>query len=92
MRFAALTLGMCVVVGLATVGRTADEADSNTKTIDLWPGAAPGEVFRRRKVGIADAGFGDMSRTSSALGRASETSRGMRSCNKSSLARIIGSR
>src|SRR4051812_11098550 len=41
MRLAAIGLGMLLVVGLATIGRTADSPA--TQTIDLWPGAAPGE-------------------------------------------------
>src|SRR5947209_6150526 len=41
MRLTAIGLGMWFVVGLATLGRTADEPA--TQTIDLWPGAVPGE-------------------------------------------------
>jgi acetyl esterase/lipase len=41
MRIAAIGLGMLFIVGLATIGRTAD--GPATQTIDLWPGAAPGE-------------------------------------------------
>jgi acetyl esterase/lipase len=40
-RITAIGLGMAIAIGLATVGRTADE--SAKPTIDLWPGAAPGE-------------------------------------------------
>ena len=40
MRLAAIGLGMLLIVGLATIGRTAD--GPATQTIDLWPGAAPG--------------------------------------------------
>jgi acetyl esterase/lipase len=41
MRFTAIGLGMVFIIGLATIGRTADGPAS--QTIDLWPGAAPGE-------------------------------------------------
>lgn len=41
MRITAIGLGMMFVIGLATIGRTADAPAS--RTIDLWPGDAPGE-------------------------------------------------
>jgi acetyl esterase/lipase len=42
MRIAAIGLGLSFVFGLATIGRTAD-APSTAQTLDIWPGAAPGE-------------------------------------------------
>src|SRR5690349_11172798 len=41
MRVAAIGLGMLLVVGLATIGRTADGPAA--QTMDLWPGEAPGD-------------------------------------------------
>jgi acetyl esterase/lipase len=41
MRLTAIGLGMLLVVGLAGTGRTDDAPAS--KTLDLWPGQAPGE-------------------------------------------------
>jgi len=41
MRLTAIGLGMFFVIGLASIGLTADAPDA--KTIDLWPGTAPGE-------------------------------------------------
>jgi acetyl esterase/lipase len=41
MRLTAIGLGMVFVIGLASIGLTADAPDA--KTIDLWPGTAPGE-------------------------------------------------
>jgi acetyl esterase/lipase len=43
MRIAAIGLGLAFVFGLATIGRTADEPGSAGQTLDIWPGAAPGE-------------------------------------------------
>jgi acetyl esterase/lipase len=41
MRITAIGLGMSLVIGLATLGWTADAPSS--KIMDLWPGTAPGE-------------------------------------------------
>jgi acetyl esterase/lipase len=47
MRLTAIGLGMLLIIGLATIGRTA--ADPSAQTIDLWPGSPPGDSDDDRK-------------------------------------------
>src|SRR5262249_33921742 len=42
-RMTAMGLGFLFVVGLAAIGRTADDPPSSSRTIELWPGRPPGE-------------------------------------------------
>lgn len=43
MKLTATTLGLAMVLGLATLGRTADDGPK-AEVIDLWPGTPPGET------------------------------------------------
>jgi acetyl esterase/lipase len=43
MRIAAIGLGISFVVGMASLGRTADPGGPGAKTLELWPGTPPGE-------------------------------------------------